>query len=292
MLDWYTDFYRAAGQSRAHAVFCQRVYGRDLCQHGFADMAQLHRLLEVTRLKPGGRVLDLGCGNGMIAEYISGTTRARVTGIDNVPTAIRQARERTKRKRHRLDFLVMDIGHLAFAAGAFDAILAIDTLYFTDMADTIRQMKTVLRPGGQMAILYSHGANPSAPKEIFPKETTSPDKTPLAQALNVHGLPYRTWHLTAEDYRQAQRRIPVLADLKDLFVAEGNQFLYENRLGEASGVSAAIEFGAHARYLYNVRLTSSEAEPGTETGNGKLRQGPRSLGRLRGPSLVSHSSRT
>jgi hypothetical protein len=31
-------------------------------------------------------------------------------------------------------------------------------------------------------------------------------------------------------------------------------FIYENRMGDAQGISQFIEEGMHARYLYHVRL--------------------------------------
>ena len=95
MFHWYSDYYAAVEVSRANAAYCERVFGRNLCQHGFADMDQLDRLLEVTGIRAGHRVLDLGCGNGLIAEYISDVTGAQVTGVDFIPGAIRQAQDRT-----------------------------------------------------------------------------------------------------------------------------------------------------------------------------------------------------
>ena len=38
MFDFYTRFYRAVATSAANAEYCERVYGRNLCQHGFADL--------------------------------------------------------------------------------------------------------------------------------------------------------------------------------------------------------------------------------------------------------------
>jgi cyclopropane fatty-acyl-phospholipid synthase-like methyltransferase len=68
MREFYDKFYAAMATGRAHAEFCERVFGHNLCQHGFADMAQLDAVLDVTGLGPGRRTLDLGCGNGPIAE--------------------------------------------------------------------------------------------------------------------------------------------------------------------------------------------------------------------------------
>ena len=82
MKDFYEKYYTAMKSSAAHAEFCERVFGKNLCQHGFADMAQLDLLLEVTGLRPGQRALDLGCGNGLITEYLSDESGAHITGLE------------------------------------------------------------------------------------------------------------------------------------------------------------------------------------------------------------------
>ena len=105
-----------------------------------------------------------------------------------------------------------------------------------------------------MAMFFSYGREPWVPKDEFPKEKLPPDKTPLAEALLANDLTFRTWDLTSQDYELAQSRKKVLGDLKPQFEAEGAMFLYENRMGDAEGISQAIEDGLHARYLYHVQL--------------------------------------
>ena len=179
-------------------------------------------------------------------------TNAHVTGLDFIPEAIRQAQARTTAKADRLAFVVGDIGELDFPPGSFDTLISIDTLYFTDLASTLARMVTLLTPGGQMLIYYSHGANPEQPLAVFPLDTLPSDKTPLAGALHAQGLAYRTWDVTAEDYQHAQLKRRVLEELHPAFAAEDNLFLFENRYGEACGVIEAIEANAHKRYLYHV----------------------------------------
>jgi len=250
MWHWYRRYYASACQSAAHAAFCERLYGRDFCQHGFADMQQVGRLLGVLHLGPGRRVLELGCGSGGIAEHISDLTGAHVTGLDNVPEAIALAKQRALTRAERLGFVLDSMDHMEFPLASFDAIIAIDALYFTDLDTTVAQMKAVLKPGGEMGILYAHGADPQVPIAAFPRETLPPDRTPLARALQQHRLAYKTWDLTEDDYQHAQRKKQIVEELHAQFEAEGNLFLYENRRGEADGVMAAIEAGAHKRYLY------------------------------------------
>lgn len=250
MVKWYHRYYSAAPRSLAHAEFCTRLYGRDFCQHGFADMQQVGRLLGVLPLGPGSPVLELGCGTGGLGEYISDLSGASVTGLDNIAEAIALAQLRTVHKEKRLRFIVGSMDRIELPPATFEAIMAIDALYFTGLDTTVAQMVAVLKPGGVLGILYSHGADPQMPITVFPRETLPPDKTPLAGALQRHDLAYETWDLTEEDYQHAQRKKQIAEELRTRFEVEGNLFLYENRHGEAEGVMAAIEAGAHRRYLY------------------------------------------
>jgi ubiquinone/menaquinone biosynthesis C-methylase UbiE len=259
MKDFYNAFYTAVEHSQAHRFFCERVFGKDLGQHGFTNLEQLELLMQVTQLGPAQRALDLGCGNGLITEYLSDSTGAHITGLDYIPQAINQAQQRTAAKSDRLAFTVGDINQLEFSKSVFDVVISIDTIYFSeDYAATLRALKEVLRPGGQMAIFYSYGREPWVPVEQFAKETLPPDKTPLAEALRTNGLTFCTWDLTSQDYQLAKLRKEVLTELKSQFEAEDTLFIYENRLGDAEGVRQAIEEGLHARYLYHVQLAKPD----------------------------------
>ncbi len=100
----YQKFYIAAHASDAHSELCKRVFGMDLCQDGQTDMPSLMRLLELLNLRPGDEVLDLGCGAGVIAEFVSDEIGAVVTGLDYSQSAIDAANLRTLEKRNRISF--------------------------------------------------------------------------------------------------------------------------------------------------------------------------------------------
>ena len=145
-----------------------------------------------------------------------------------------------------------DIGALCFCPGSFDALISIDTLYFTPLEATVAAMTWLLKSGGRMGILYAHGADPEHPLATFDRGDLPAERTPLGMALAQQGLAYRVWDLTAADHEHALVKKRVLGELRPRFAAEGNEFLFENRYGEANGVLHAIEAGAHARYLYLV----------------------------------------
>jgi cyclopropane fatty-acyl-phospholipid synthase-like methyltransferase len=248
--DFYTRFYDAVAESAANAAYCTRVYGRNLCQHGFAEMTHLDHLIEVSGINSDTRVLDLGCGNGMIAEYISDQTGAHITGIDFVPRAVQDALERTSTKRKRLDYRVMDMARLEFPPASFDVILSIDTLYFTNIVETLRGCLPLLRENGRIAAFFDQSCEPDELLETYPAGITLPDQTEAAQAFQQLGLSYRYWGYSDAMLMHIRRRLPVLEELRAEFEGEGNQFLYKSHLGEALGTERAYTHNAGKRYLY------------------------------------------
>jgi len=245
----YDAYHARAEGSAAHAAFCERVYGRNLCQHGLADMEQLEVLIEVLALDRDSRVLDLGCGNGMTAEYVSDVTGAQVTGIDISPVGIRQAQARTVHKRDRLAFQVGNIGELDLPPASFDALILIDTIYFVNARQVLEQMKRVIRPGGQMGILFSQWIKPGGPRERL-----RPEGTTLARALRECGLTFWTWDFSAQEIAHWKKKLDVLAKIRPAFEVEGNQWLYEFRFGEAKKHASTIGPNTRSRYLYLVPL--------------------------------------
>jgi ubiquinone/menaquinone biosynthesis C-methylase UbiE len=256
MRDFYEKYYSAIATSQANAIYCERLFGKDMGQHGFAEVAHLNHLIEVAHIKPEHQVLDLGCGNGKIAEYISDCTGAQVTGIDFIPSAIQQAQERTRLKSSRLNFQVMDIGHLEFHPGSFDVLVSVDTLYFIKLEESLPGIFNVLKPGGQLATFYSYSWEPWTPLENFDKSATHPDRTDLAVLLKKLGLTYQYWDYTEKDLDHAHRKEKISQELEDQFEAEGNHMLYDSHIDEARGIQKAFSVGAHARYLYLVRKES------------------------------------
>ena len=71
-------------------------------------------------LQPGDQLLDLGCGAGLITEYISDQTGAHVTGLNYSAPAVDLANERTEEKRDRLSYITGDMNARGLPEGAFE----------------------------------------------------------------------------------------------------------------------------------------------------------------------------
>ena len=102
-------------------------------------------------IRPGMRVLDLGCGAGDVAFVAAGLVGPGgcVVGVDHSPEALARARLRA---RHRgltqVRFVEGDLNDPA-PGGPFDAIVERLVLWAVpDPAALLRQQAMVLRPGG------------------------------------------------------------------------------------------------------------------------------------------------
>ena len=248
---YYQRFYPAAYASATHSRLCERVFGKDLCQEGMVDMAALEDLLARLDLKPGDHLLDLGCGAGIIAEYISDQTGTRVTGLDYAAPAVAAASERTAGKRSRLTFVTGDMNALDLPEQSFDAVISLDTLYWVaDLADTLSQVVRVIKPGGQIGIFMQQGRGESDPPEILEAGNTE-----LSQTLASLDLTCDTDDYTARNAEFWQRVWAAATDLRDDFEAEGNGFIAASLIRESEeDFFPAIKAGTLTRYLYHVRL--------------------------------------
>lgn len=101
-------------------------------------------VLELLDVKPGERVLDLGCGTGHLAKKIQ-EHGAEVIGIDASPEMIAQAKENYP----ELDFSVANGADFSFDE-PFDAVFTNATLHWIHDADgVIKSVYKALKPGGR-----------------------------------------------------------------------------------------------------------------------------------------------
>jgi SAM-dependent methyltransferase len=115
-----------------------------------ADM--MRRMLD---LKPGQRVLDLGCGAGKMALFAH-DHGARAAGVDAAPFFLPAAAA-------AVDLVRGDLRRLPFRKGAFAAAWSIDVLEHLDepgVAELLVEARRVLAPGGALFV-YTHAMESS-----------------------------------------------------------------------------------------------------------------------------------
>jgi 2-polyprenyl-6-hydroxyphenyl methylase/3-demethylubiquinone-9 3-methyltransferase len=107
---------------------------------------------ERARLK-GARVLDVGCGGGLLCEAMA-REGATVTGIDLAPGMIEVARLHAIEQNLTIDYRNEDVAALAASQpGSFDVVTSMEMLeHVPDPAQMTATLAQLVRPGGGVFI--------------------------------------------------------------------------------------------------------------------------------------------
>jgi SAM-dependent methyltransferase len=119
---------------------------------GWSETGLAARLRHFKRLWTpglGGSLwLDAGCGAGTYSRYLSERGMS-VIGVDYSEPALRKASERGG----ALGWIIADVRHLPFTAGAFDGILCFGvTQALSESTPAVRELASAVRPGGHVWI--------------------------------------------------------------------------------------------------------------------------------------------
>src|SRR4051812_18964995 len=149
----------AAAPSSAAAHITHETYTHGhapatLRQHGRRTAEEAAAFL-LPDLRPGMRLLDVGCGPGSITRGLAERLApGQVIGIDTAEAVLRSAREdAAARGLTNLEYRQGSVYELPFEDGSFDAVYAHQVLqHLREPARAVGEMLRVLRPGGLLAV--------------------------------------------------------------------------------------------------------------------------------------------
>jgi ubiquinone/menaquinone biosynthesis C-methylase UbiE len=110
------------------------------------------KLVDLTDLRAGSRVLDVATGTGN-AALAAARVQSEVVGIDYVEALLERGRERAAAEGLTIDLRAGDAEALPFADSSFDAVLSVfGSMFAPDHERTASEILRVTRPGGTIAL--------------------------------------------------------------------------------------------------------------------------------------------
>ena len=167
------------------------------CIARFYDAAVLQRLVYkpnhdavVSELRRAGarRVLDVGCGTGILATRIWRDLRPEVVfGCDPSPGMLEQARERSG----DVSWLLGSAERIPLDDGALDAVVTTEAFHFFDQPAALREFWRLLEPGGIVVIAMLTAPVPAISAALRLAPARWPTRGQLRQMFEDAGFEVR-----------------------------------------------------------------------------------------------------
>lgn len=116
---------------------------------------RLRTIVSLLGLGPDSRVLDTGCGSGVLVPYLLEqlSSAGRLIEMDFSDQMIRE--NRTRHTDERISFICCDVAQMEFEAQSLDAVICFAAFpHFNDPEQTLKRMSKSLKSGGRLVIAH------------------------------------------------------------------------------------------------------------------------------------------
>jgi ubiquinone/menaquinone biosynthesis C-methylase UbiE len=131
--DWANDYDNTLGKMRRH--------------HQLLELA-----VQMSGIKADARVLDIGCGTGLLSLKFLQAKPCEITAVDNTAKMLEIFRNKIKKLslQKAITLMLMDAEHLDLKPNYFDVAAATVVLHHMDHAklSALRRIRSLLKPGG------------------------------------------------------------------------------------------------------------------------------------------------
>ena len=135
-----------------------KYYDVTMRDHRFCNplsSEKVDELIEVIRLAPGGRVLDIACGKAELLVRLVERRGVSAVGIDLSPYCVRDAREKVGARVPGADVTLLELDGAEFRddPASFDLTMCVGASWvFGGHAGTLRALAGFTRPGGLVLV--------------------------------------------------------------------------------------------------------------------------------------------
>lgn len=124
------------------------------CQH---DQAIINEILDLVKIKPGDKIIDVGTGTGVLIPFLVPriSSSGKIMGVDMAEKMIKAAQKKYCYYPH-VNFVVGDIFQLDLPVDHFDVIMCYSVFpHFAEQETVPERLGAFLRPGGKLAVCHS-----------------------------------------------------------------------------------------------------------------------------------------
>jgi len=157
------DFLNAGQYKRNGILRYERVFGHTFVSTG--GLTTTKDIVDPIGLKPGMKVLDIGCGTGGSAFYMARNFGCEVLGVDLSDNMLAVAYEHKatmpENVKNLVSFRYLDATMASFPENYFDVVYSRDAImHIADKEQLYTKVFDWLKPGGQVVVSeYAHGRN-------------------------------------------------------------------------------------------------------------------------------------
>lgn len=121
-----------------------------------AQVLMQDKVAEKLKLSSKMKVLDAGCGQGVVSTYFAKKYGCQIEGITILPFEVELARKLSKKEntQDKTHYHVMNYSKTTFKPNTFDAVYTTETLVHSpDISKTFKEMYRVLKKEGRVCFL-------------------------------------------------------------------------------------------------------------------------------------------
>lgn len=122
------------------------------------EKQKIIKILSRLNIKENYKILDLGCGTGILFPLLTMLTkgRAKIFAIDFAQRMVQQAEEN---KNQPIDIMCGDVQHLPFRDNVFHRIVAFHVFpHIRHKNFALKECRRVLKPSGELGIIHLYSS--------------------------------------------------------------------------------------------------------------------------------------